>query len=437
MTQLPPNNPEAEASVIGSILRGGKNTLFSIAHILQGPDFFSRVNRTIYDAMAHLGENGVEIDPVTVGNILKERNKLGAIGGAITLSNLLDGVATVANIEHYAKIVRDKASVRRMIYTARSIVSEGQSVEDADEYISESVAKVNKVVRYRNRSEDFLHADQDLHEVLKKITDDKPPADIIPTGLFGIDKAYGGIVSPLLYLVAGRPSMGKSTLLLGLGIRLAQAKRRVLYCTLEDSQQMQQMRLLSYFSGVPLIGILKGSLCQDDKSRILGATANIQGLPLTFTSKRGLYASDIRRQALAFQAEYGLDILMVDHLGYIRGPVKEYDRNSLNIRAMADLAGELNVPLLLAYQLNRDLEKRDDKLPKLSDLRGTGTAEEDARAIWFVYRPHYYKPEEPASLFQVKVAKASFGPLCTIDLHCDMRCYRVGNPPEPYGADEY
>jgi replicative DNA helicase len=223
--------------------------------------------------------------------------------------------------------------------------------------------------------------------------------------------------------------MGKSTLLLNLAVRLAQAGRRVLYVSLEDSAEMQQQRMLSMFSGIPLIAILKRSLNDADKRSIFDSTRHVQNLPLSFSSKRGLYAGDIRRMALAYRAEHGLDVLIVDHLGYIRGPAKEYDRNSLNIRAMADLGGEIGVPLFLAYQLNRDLEKRDDKRPRLSDLRGTGTAEEDARAIWFVYRPNVYNKNESPNVFELIVAKASFGPLCTVEMKCNMQCYRVGDMP--------
>lgn len=430
MTRLPPSNAEAEVAVLGSVLRGGKDSLFSIMHLLHPSDFFAGKNRMVYDAMVHLGEQGVAIDTVTVGNLLQERGKLKAVGGAIVLSNLLDGVATVANIDHYAKIVRDKASIRRMIYAAQEVSAAGFKADDAEEYLDSAVAQINKAVRHRQSSGDFVIPEDGLPDILMEITEGRSPTTIIPTGFKSVDAAYGGIVSPLLYLVAGRPSMGKSTLLLSLGIQLALKGKKVLYCTLEDSAKMQQMRMLTYFSGVPLVAILRGTLNDEDRRRVLDSTAWLHDLPITFTAKRGLYARDIRRLALAYQAEHGLDVLMVDHLGYIRGAPKEYERNSFNIRAMADLAGELNVPLMLAYQLNRDVEKRDNKRPKLSDLRGTGTAEEDARAIWFVYRPHYYYPQtEPANLFQIIVAKASFGHLTTLDLACNMQCYRIGDLP--------
>ena len=439
MPRIPPYSQEAENAVIGAILRGGKDVFYRTTHMVTAGDFFIGAMGTIYQAMADLLKSSSPIDPVTVGNLLIERKQIKAVGGAIALSKLLDSVATTANVEYYSRIISDKAAVRRVIVASEESVARGfENPEDVDGYLSDSVSRMNSAMRHRTGSGDFLNADQDLDRVLRKIVEGEENSNVIPTGYYGIDSVYGGIVSPLLYLVGGRPSMGKSTLLLNLAVKLAQAKRRVLFVTLEDSAEMQQQRMLSMFSGVPLIAILRRSLNDNDRNAVLDSTRHVHALPLTFSAKRGLYAEDIRRKALAYQAEHGLDALMVDHLGYIRGPAKEYDRNSMNIRAMADLGGELGVPLFLAYQLNRDLEKRDDKRPRLSDLRGTGTAEEDARAIWFVYRPHVYNKNESPNMFELIVAKASFGPLVTVELKCDMRCYRVGDMPATHAnTDEY
>jgi replicative DNA helicase len=221
--------------------------------------------------------------------------------------------------------------------------------------------------------------------------------------------------------------MGKSTFLLNLAVQVCQAGRRVLFITLEDSRRMQQQRLLSRFSGVPIIDIMRRRLCTNDQRAVFEATRYLQGMPLTFCDRRGLHSDDIRRIALSYQAEYGCDLVVVDHLGYIRGAPNEYERNSANIRAMADLAGELGTPLILAFQLNRELTRRDDKRPRLSDLRGTGTAEEDASAVWFVHRPHVFDPAESPNMFELIVAKCKWGPLATVELKCDLNCFRVGN----------
>jgi len=160
--------------------------------------------------------------------------------------------------------------------------------------------------------------------------------------------------------------------------------------------------------------------------KLADAERALKDLPLSFCDRRGQSADDIRRRALAYQSEHGCDFVIVDHLGYIRGAAKEYERNSYNTRCMADLAGDMDCPLLLVYQLNRELTKRDDKRPRLSDLRGTGTAEEDARIIWFVHRPHVFTPSEPPDKFELIVAKCEYGPLAIVELQCDLRVMRIG-----------
>jgi replicative DNA helicase len=425
MDRRPPYSLEAERAVLGAVFLAGDHVLRKVEAFVSTEDFYIEAHRFIFKAMVDVRDAGTPIDHVTVGNLLTERNEIDRIGGGIFMADLADGVVTSVNADHYAKIVGSKASVRRMISASQEVVANGfLDPEDSNQYLSESLNTVKSASIPSMSDEGIVKASHNLHEILGALGEDKKGAlNVVPTGFRCIDSSCGGLISPLLHVVAGRPGMGKSTFLLNLGIQLARSGRQILYVTLEDSCDMQQRRMLSRFSGVELTKIVRNTMIGDEYDRVLGSTRFLSGLTLSIRDRKSQSVDNIYRAALSQQESEGLDVLLVDHLGRITSKHTDpYKRNSENIRLVSDMTDHLGVPTVLACQLNRSLEQRplDDRIPRLSDLRGAGEIEEDARWIGFIHRQHVYDRQADPHAVDFVIAKSSHGATGRMKLHGDM-----------------
>jgi replicative DNA helicase len=385
-------------------------------------DFYIEANRRIYEAMNDLASNGKAIDPVTLGSRLKERGDLEKVGGAMAVSLLLDGTATAVNAGHYAGIVRDKAAVRRMIYASQEIAAKGYaSVDNVDEYLAECRKSIT-IASISGTISGVAPVSADLSPIVNELSEGKLPQGIIKTGIDKIDNLTGGLWPRLMTVVGGRPGMGKSALVLNIATNVAKQGKKVMYVTLEDDRRLVALRLLSRFGDVDLANLMVRSVPDGSWPKIISAVNDIHDIPLYIDDSAALSSDQIHQRAALQHQMTGLDLLIVDHLGEVAEKGESMSAmTEAAAKGIRNIAKELNIPVLLAVQLNRDVERRTDKRPTLQDLRQSGAIEQVARFVWFMYRRGYYErgcEDDPDT--QIIVAKSSHGKTGTIRLWSDL-----------------
>jgi len=414
--RVPPYSKEAEEAVLGAILLNN-DSLDIVCEMLRSESFYIEAHRRIFSAMLHCAAEGFEIDHVTLGNQLIKAGDLEKIGGPVALDELTERCATVANVEHYARIVEEMATVRRMIYAAQQIVAEGFGDHDqAATYIANAQALVASVELRHATKPETLHSD--LHQVFTELEIGKKPEGVVPTGIEGLDGALGGLWPGIMTILAARPSMGKSCLGENIAVNVAMSGKRVLRLDLEATRQIAARRLIARFAEVDLLSLTLNRVTKAELSRVLEACNKLAQLPLWVKDMAQRTPDDIRSAVMAHKNRNGLDLIVVDHLRKIQGKGKSPTEITSDASdAMARLAQELNVPMLMLAQLSRASEGRPDKRPVLSDLRQSGTIEEDARTVIFLYRPGYYSQEADSDRrCEAIIAKASNGKTGTVPL---------------------
>jgi len=423
--RVPPYDDRAEVAVLGSVLINN-GAMALVASSLQPEDFYVEAHRRIFAAMLEVNRTGGVIDVVTLGDALDAEGNLAKIGGAIALTGLTDGVATAAHIEHYANIVRQKAAVRSMIYAAQEVVANGfGGVPDTEEYLAQSRADITQAAQFVTGAGP-QRIDQDVLDEMNYLQAPGDPPGLVRTGIGMIDNVTGGLWPGLMTVVAGRPSMGKSAFMINIACNAALNGYKVLYVTLEDTRRFVVKRLLSRYGDVDLHDLTLRNVKDPDAWKRLMDAANqlTQKHPLWVEDAGGLTSAAVAQIAAAHKSLHGLDLLVVDHLGEVADTGES--ETSITTRAaqrFRDIAKELDIPVLLASQLNRKVEERPDKRPLLSDLRQSGAIEALARVVWFLYRPAYYLPDDEAEGrkdLQLLVAKASHGKTGMLRLWIDL-----------------
>jgi replicative DNA helicase len=429
--RVPPYSNEAEQAVLGSVLL--KNDLMPlILGIVTEADFYNEAHKLIFIAMIETRQAGKVIDAVTIGERMKESGKLEKIGGAIALSKLEGGVVSSVTAEHYARIVAEKAAVRRMIYAGMEIVARGfGDYGDFDGYLSESRKSITAASAqlYLKNAPELIN--EDLGVIVSDLLEGKPPQGVIPTRFKKLDRLCGGLWAGLVHILAGRPGMGKSAWMLNLAINLGFSQLKTLYCSLEDVKGFQQRRALSRLADINLQRIVMSRVRAEDSKKLIEAQVTLDKMPIWIQDKP-MTTNQVAQAATVQKETHGLDLLMIDHLGYVREKGKdEYDITSTVVRGCADMAKELDIPVVLGVQLNRKVTDRNPPIPRLSDLRGSGHIEQDARVVWFLYREYMTsQKEEDFNKMQLYIAKATHGMTGCINLWCDMGKMYVKDTPD-------
>ncbi len=441
---VPPYSQEAEAAVLGGILLNN-DALSLVQDIVRPEDFYVEAHRRIYEAIETLSLAATPVDHLTLGDELKKKGDLEKIGGAMALANLSDSVATMANVDHYAKIVKEKAAVRRMIYTAQEVVARGLTdLGDAGEYLDEAESAIFKASQQRVGTP-YTHIAQVVKTTFTEIelaaghTGDVTGT---PSGFPELDKKTAGFQKSDLIIVAGRPAMGKTSLALNIAVNAAKAMQRpAIVYSLEMSKEQLVRRMLSSEGRVDATRMRSNSLQKDDWPRLIQAANDLSQTEIYLDDSAPMTPLEIRAKSRRLQAEKSLSLIVVDYLQLMRSGGRRTDNREQEIseisRSLKGLAKELNVPIMALSQLNRGVESRPDKRPMMSDLRESGAIEQDADLILFVYRDEVYNEDtEKAGIAELIIGKHRSGPVGTVEVRFSREFTRFDNlarGPEPTG----
>jgi replicative DNA helicase len=425
-----PQNAEAEASLLGALLIDS-DAVVKIADNLSAADFFDKRHERIYEAIIQLYENHDAIDVLTLSDRLKNNGHLDSVGGPSYLTELTNFVPTAAHVEQYADIVAQKAMRRRLITASREIADMGSDEsKQLRTLIEEAEVKLFEVSQQHIR-QDIISLEAVLAESFDRLDDlhkDKKKVRGIPTGFKDIDSTLAGFQRSDLIILAARPSMGKTALALNFAHNVAvQANQPVLIFSLEMSKEQLVDRLLSVESGVDAWALRTGNLTDADFEKIGQAMGTLSEAQIFIDDSPGITMSDLRTKARREAHRRPLGLIIVDYLQLMSGGSRfgsDYANRVQEIseisRGLKGVARELNVPVLALSQLSRSVESRSPQIPQLADLRESGSIEQDADVVAFIYREEYYNPEtDRKKLTDIFIKKHRNGPVGNIELYFD------------------
>src|SRR5919202_2699513 len=419
---LPPHNTDAEAAVLGGLLID-RDAVGRVATFLRPSDFYRERNATIYDAMLQLYERREPVDYLTLSDELQRTGQYDEVGGLVYLSSLFNEVPTSLHVEQYARIVEQASLRRRLIRAAGRIAGLGYDESLEAEKALEEAEQVLFAVAERRLSRDF----QKLVDVLRAYWEQLLlAADVdslersIPTDFKDLDRLLGGLQRADLVILAARPSMGKSSLALCLARNAAvDFGAKVGIFSLEMSLAQLAQRLLFSESGVDSSRLRQGILGQTERRKLADALGVLASAPIYLDDTPNIALAEMRAKARRLHHEVGLDLLVVDYLQLIQGSGRENRVSEISeiSRSLKALARELNVPVVALSQLSRAVESRSPHIPMLSDLRESGSLEQDADVVIFIYREEVYERDtENKGIAEIHVAKHRNGPTGQVSL---------------------
>ena len=423
--RMPPQALDAERAVLGGILLEAEAATKAIEIVAPG-DFYRPAHGMIFKAMITLFMRREPIDVMTLMEELRKADELEPIGGAATLTDLVDSVPTAANIEYYAKIVLEKSLLRKLITASREIVGECyRAGENADTILDEAEQKIFKVSESRV-SQGFSHIKdvlKDRFEEIQKIHESRKSVTGLSSGFIDLDKYTAGFHPGDLVIVAGRPSMGKTSFALNMAQHIGLAEKKpVAIFSLEMSKELLVQRLLCSEAQVDAQKVRMGFTSAKDIEHLTNAAGLLSEAPVFIDDTPAISTLDMRARARRLKAEHDISIVMIDYMQLARASERSENRQqeiSSISRSMKALAKELNIPVIALSQLSRAVESRGgDKRPMLSDLRESGAIEQDADLVLFLYRPEFYDPDDPekAGKAECIIGKQRNGPTGKIDL---------------------
>lgn len=435
--RVPPHNKEAEQSIIGAIFLQPESLIVA-SERLQPHDFYQTAHQQIFEVMLELSDKGSPVDVVTVSEVFAARKSLEEIGGLSYLLELSNAVPTAANVEYYADIVSEKSILRRLIRTATKIVDDGYMREDeVGELLSDAERSIMEVANKRNAS-DFRHIEGVLHETfdnIEQMHQNKGDVTGISTGYVDLDKMTAGFQRNDLIIVAARPSMGKTAFALNIAQNAAvRSKQNVAIFSLEMGAEQLVMRMLCAEGLIDAQRLRTGSLENEDWNKLMLAIGSLSKSGIYIDDSPGLRVNEIRAKCRRLYQESGLDMILIDYLQLIQGSGRPGENRQQEVseisRSLKALARELKVPVIALSQLSRGVEQRQDKRPMMSDLRESGSIEQDADIVSFLYRDDYYNKEEdapPNDLIEIILAKQRNGPTGTVKLAFNKQYNKFSN----------
>ena len=424
--KLPPQHIEAEQSVLGGILIENYS-INRVMEILKPDDFYRDSHRKIYQALIDLSERDEPADSITLTNELKNSGHLDSVGGASYVASLIDLVPTAANIEYYAKIVKEKAILRKLIQTSTEIIT--QSYEDRGDvegFLDEAERAIFDISENRVRPSFYPIRDvvKDSFKILERLYEKKELVTGVPSGFKDLDRMTAGFQPSDLIIVAGRPSMGKTSFCLNLAQYAAiEKKTPIAIFSLEMSKEQLGIRMLCSEAHVEGTKLRSGFLSESDWPRLTIAAGNLSDAPIYIDDTAALTILELRAKARRLKTEHGgLGLVIVDYLQLMKGRTRVESRQqeiSEISRSLKALAKELNIPVIAVSQLSRKTEERTGNRPQLSDLRESGAIEQDADLILFIYRDEVYNRSEDnpnRGKAEIIIGKQRNGPIGKIEL---------------------
>ena len=397
-----PQNLEAEMSVLGVAFLN-KNALSKICEEIYPEMFYSDANRKLFEAIKQCYEDHIPVDITTVKEELDKKKNLSSIGGIDYISEVIDSVATAANLDYYIKIVKDKAVMRNLIETATDIVTNAyEEDEEITSLLDNAERKILNVVKERQTS-DFIHIKDAIaiaQENLEILSQNKSDLTGIPTGFYSLDKATAGLHPGELIIIAARPGMGKTAFALNIAVNAAQStKKAIAVFNLEMPAEQLVNRMRSAVGQVDSYKIQTGQLNHDDWKRINEANSQLAETNIQIVDDAGITAGEIKAKCRSLaNKEEGLGLVIIDYLQLITSGGKRPESRQQEVseisRSLKTMAMELKVPVIALAQLSRSAEKRENNQPMLADLRESGSIEQDADLVLFINRNDYYKAKE-------------------------------------------
>src|SRR5690625_2658563 len=421
--RIPPHNIEAEQAVIGAVFLE-PNAFSTAAERLTPADFYRASHQVIFEAMFSLFEKGEPIDIVTVTTFLANSDKLDIAGSVTYLTDIAGSVPTAANISYYSKIVEEKALLRRLIHTATNIVTETFAKEDeVSEVLDEAERSILEVSSRQNASafkpiKDVLI---DVYDNIEQLHNAKSDVTGIPTGYRDLDRMTSGFQRNDLIIIAARPSMGKTAFALNIAQNVAiKTTENVAIFSLEMGAEQLVQRMLCAEGNIDSQRLRTGKLEQDDWGKLTMAMGSLSHAGIYIDDAPGIRVTDIRSKCRRLKQEHGLGMIIIDYLQLIQGSERSKENRQQEVseisRSLKSLARELEVPLIALSQLSRGVEARQDKRPMMSDLRESGSIEQDADIVGFLYRDDYYDNESEQQNIEIILAKQRNGPTGTVEL---------------------
>ncbi|GAW32564.1 replicative DNA helicase [Carboxydocella sp. JDF658] len=423
MDRVPPHNLDAEQSVLGSMLLD-QEAVFKAMEIIRAEDFYRDAHRLIFEAICDLADRSEPVDIITVAEELRQRGQLDKVGGAAYIATLSGIVPTAANVEYYARIIREKSLLRALISAATRIAQLGYEGEAEAEEILMQAEKMIYDLSQRKASRTFAT----MHEILMETFDrieylyqNKGDVTGVPTGFIDLDRLTSGLQPSDLIIVAARPAMGKTSFCLNIAQHAAiKAGIPVAIFSLEMSKEQLVQRMLCSEAMVDQHRLRTGQLTEQDWPRLVRAVGPMAQAPIFIDDTVGISVLEMRAKCRRLKAEHGLGLVIIDYLQLMQGSRRSESRQqeiSEISRALKGLARELNVPVIALSQLSRAVEQTHDKRPNLSHLRESGAIEQDADIVSFIYREEYYNPDtEKKGIAEIIIAKHRNGPVGSVEL---------------------
>ncbi len=423
VSKIPPNDIIAEQAVLGSML-ADTDAVVKAIEILKPEDFYREDHKEIYSAMLELYGLGEPIDFLTLRNILQQRGTLEKVGSEMFLSTLIDSVPTTSNIESYVKIVEEKATLRSLIKAANDILAMGYaSTEEVNSIIEKTEKRIFDVLQNRNSRgyasiKDILI---DTFDNIEQLYKKKSKVSGIESGFTDLDLKTSGLNPSELIMVAARPAMGKSAFVLNIAHHVAMnGKVPVMIFSLEMSKEQMVNRILCSEAEVDSMKVRTGDLDSEDWIKLGKASGNLAEAPIYIDDTPGLSSAELRAKCRKAKLEKDVGLIIIDYLQLMESKGRSESRqNEISeiSRSLKILAKELNVPVIALSQLSRAPESRPDHRPILSDLRESGSIEQDADIVMFLYRDDYYNPDtEKKNVAEVIIAKNRSGSTGTVEL---------------------
>lgn len=430
---VPPQNLEAEEAVLGSILLE-QDSIISVMEFLVPDDFYRVAHQLIFAAMIELNQNSEAIDPITVSEKLRQKNQIENVGGEAGIIELLDKLPTAANVEFYTQIVLEKSTRRKLIKTSTNIVKNAYQEDETIANVLDTAERdILSVSEGRNKAgfipiRDVLH---DAYESLEERSKNNGEVTGIATGYIGLDRMTSGLHADELIILAARPSVGKTAFVLNIAKNVAvNLNETVAIFSLEMGAESLVERIICSHASINAGHLKTGKLTDEEYTQYFVATGVLAEAPIYIDDTPGIRVSEIRAKCRRLKQERNnLGLVVIDYLQLIEGNGKESRQQEVSeiSRNLKKLAKELKVPVIALSQLSRGVEQRQDKRPIMSDIRESGSIEQDADIVAFLYRDDYYRQEpdenghvpevEPNSTIEVIIEKNRSGPRGTVELN--------------------